>query len=51
MSPHRDVAGPEQADAFAQAGADQLLVHLRRRIGVDDLDTAIAELADAYRLD
>jgi probable F420-dependent oxidoreductase len=47
-SPNRDSARPELAPEFAAAGADQLLVHLRRRIGLDELDAALDELADAY---
>ena len=48
VSPNRDSASPELAGAFADAGADQLLVHLRRRVGIDDLDAALDELAEAY---
>ncbi|MDH3682300.1 MAG: LLM class flavin-dependent oxidoreductase, partial [Acidimicrobiia bacterium] len=47
-SPDRDSARPELASAFADTGADQLLVHLRRRITVDEVDEALDELADAY---
>jgi hypothetical protein len=50
VSPNRDSASPDLAPAFADAGADQLLVHLRRRIGLDDLDAALDELATAYGL-
>lgn len=49
-SPDRESATPELAPAFAEAGADQLLVHLRRRVGIDDLDQALDELAGAYGL-
>ena len=47
-SPNRDFARPDTADAFAEAGADQLLVHLRRNISVDGLEGALDELASAY---
>ena len=50
VSPDRESAGPDQAEAFAEAGADQLLIHLRRRVWVDDLDEALDELVDAYRI-
>ena len=49
-SPDRESARPELAPAFADAGADQLLVHLRRRVTVDDLDDALDELAASYGL-
>jgi probable F420-dependent oxidoreductase len=48
VSPDRESATPELAGAFAEAGADQLLVHLRGRVGVDDLDAALDEAAEAY---
>ncbi len=48
VSPNRESATPDLAPAFADAGADQLLVHLRRRVGLDDLDAALDELAAAY---
>lgn len=47
-SPNRDFARPDTANAFAEAGADQLLVHLRRNISVDGLEGALDELAKAY---
>ncbi|MGF1595750.1 MAG: LLM class F420-dependent oxidoreductase [Acidimicrobiales bacterium] len=47
-SADRSSARPELAGAFADAGADQLLVHLRRKVTVDDLDDALDELAGAY---
>lgn len=49
-SPDRDSAGPERATEFAEAGADQLLIHLRRRVTVDDLDETLDDLATAYGL-
>ncbi len=50
VSPDRDSAAPERAADFAEAGADQLLVHLRRRVTVDDLDETLDELAAANGL-
>jgi probable F420-dependent oxidoreductase len=49
-SANRDSARPELAPAFADAGASQLLVHLRRRITVDDVESALDEMAHAYGL-
>lgn len=48
VSPNRDSARPELAGAFAEAGADQLLVHLRRKVTVDDIDAVLDDLARAY---
>ena len=48
VSPNRDAARPEEAAAFAEAGADQLLVHLRRKWNLDNLDDGLDELAAAY---
>lgn len=50
-SPKRDAARPELAAAFAEAGADQLLVHLRRKVTIDTLPAALDELATAYRIE
>lgn len=50
-SPIRDAARPELAPAFAEAGADQLLVHLRRKVTVDTVAGALDELATAYGVD
>ncbi|MEZ5237088.1 MAG: LLM class F420-dependent oxidoreductase [Acidimicrobiales bacterium] len=47
-SPNRDSARPELAGAFAEAGADQLLVHLRRKVTVETVEGAVDELATAY---
>ncbi|MCC6437528.1 MAG: TIGR03619 family F420-dependent LLM class oxidoreductase [Acidimicrobiales bacterium] len=47
-SPNRDSARPELAAAFADAGADQLLVHLRRKVTVETVESALDELATAY---
>lgn len=47
-SPNRDSARPELAPAFAEAGADQLLVHLRRKVTVETVESALDELATAY---
>lgn len=47
-SPNRDSARPELASAFAEAGADQLLVHLRRKVTVETVEGAVDELATAY---
>jgi probable F420-dependent oxidoreductase len=47
-SAERDSARGELADAFAEAGADQLLVHLRRKVTVDNVASALDELAGAY---
>jgi len=47
-SPDRDSARPELAPAFAEAGADQLMVHLRRKVTADTVADAVAELAVAY---
>jgi alkanesulfonate monooxygenase SsuD/methylene tetrahydromethanopterin reductase-like flavin-dependent oxidoreductase (luciferase family) len=49
-SPHRDAARGEFAAAFAEAGADQLLVHLRRKVTADTVAAALDELADAHGL-
>ena len=50
VSPDRESATPDLAGAFADAGADQLLVHIRRRVGLDELDATLDELAGAYGL-
>ena len=50
-SPHRDAARGELASAFADAGADQLLVHLRRSVTADTVASALDDLASAYGLD
>lgn len=50
-SPHRDAARPEFADAFAEAGADQLIVHLRRKVTADTVAASLDELATAYKID
>ena len=50
-SANRESARAELAPAFAEAGADQLLVHLRRKVTVDTLPEALDELAAAYGLD
>ncbi|MDH4362475.1 MAG: LLM class F420-dependent oxidoreductase [Acidimicrobiia bacterium] len=47
-SPNRDSARPELSEAFAEAGANQLLVHLRRRVTVDDVESTLDQLAAAY---
>ena len=49
-SPSRDAARPELADGFAEAGADQLIVHLRRRATVDDVESMLDVLAKDYKL-
>jgi probable F420-dependent oxidoreductase len=49
-SPNRDSARPELAPAFADAGADQLLVHLRRKVDVDTVEAALDELVAGYRI-
>lgn len=47
-SPNRAAARPEFAAAFADAGADQLLVHLRTKLTVDTVEAALDELAASY---
>jgi len=47
-SPNRDSARGELAGAFAEAGADQLMVHLRRKVTVDTVEAALDELVVAY---
>jgi probable F420-dependent oxidoreductase len=49
-SPNRESARPELAPAFADAGADQLLVHLRRKVTVDTVESALDELVASYRI-
>jgi probable F420-dependent oxidoreductase len=49
-SPNREVARPEFAAAFAEAGADQLIVHMRRSVNVDNVESALDELASAHGL-
>ncbi|MFN0090138.1 MAG: LLM class F420-dependent oxidoreductase [Acidimicrobiales bacterium] len=49
-SPHRRAVGPEHAKAFEEAGADQLIVHLRRSVNLDNVEAALDELAAAYGL-
>lgn len=44
----RDAARAELAPAFAEAGADQLLVHLRRKVTIDTVGEALDELAGGY---
>lgn len=50
VSPNREVARPEFAQAFAEAGADQLIVHMRRSVTVDNVAEALDEMATAYGL-
>ena len=47
-SPDRSSARAELAAAFAEAGADQLLVGLRRKVTTDTVEVALDELAAAY---
>ena len=47
-SPNRAAARPEFAAGFAEAGADQLLVHLRTKVTVDTVEAALDELAANY---
>jgi probable F420-dependent oxidoreductase len=47
-SPRRDAARGELAPAYAEAGADQLLVHLRRRVDTASVEAALDELVEAY---
>jgi len=47
-SARRDAAGGQRAREFEEAGADQLLVHLRRRVDVDSVASALDELVEAY---
>jgi probable F420-dependent oxidoreductase len=47
-SASRDTARPEFAAAYAEAGADQLLLHLRRKVTIDTVEEALDELATAY---
>lgn len=49
-SPNRDSARPELASAFDEAGADQLIVHLRRKVTVEDVEKTLDELAASYGL-
>ncbi len=49
-SPERGSARPELAPAFAEAGADQLLVHLRRSVTTETVPAVLDELATAYGL-
>jgi probable F420-dependent oxidoreductase len=49
-SANRGSARGELAPAFAEAGADQLLVWLRRKVTVDTVESALDELAAAYGL-
>jgi probable F420-dependent oxidoreductase len=49
-SANRESARAELAPAFAEAGADQLLVWLRRKVTVDTVESAIDELAAAYAM-
>jgi probable F420-dependent oxidoreductase len=49
-SPDRASARPELAQAFAEAGADQMLVHLRRSVTTETLPAALDDLAGAYGL-
>jgi len=47
-SPNRDSARGDLAGAFAEAGADQLMVHLRRKVTADTVEAALDELVVAY---
>ncbi|MDH4145095.1 MAG: LLM class F420-dependent oxidoreductase [Acidimicrobiia bacterium] len=47
-SASRDAARGEFAAAFAEAGADQLLVHLRRKVDAGNVAEALDELAGSY---
>lgn len=49
-SPRRDAAKPEFAPEFAEAGADQLIVHLRRSVNEQNIESALDELASAYNI-
>jgi probable F420-dependent oxidoreductase len=50
VSPNRESARGELGPAFAEAGADQLLLSLRRKVTVETVDSALDELASAYGL-
>jgi probable F420-dependent oxidoreductase len=50
VSPNRDSARANLAPAFAEAGADQLLVHLRRRVTIDNVEAELDGLAADYGL-
>ena len=49
-SPDRASARGELAEAFADAGADQLLVGLRWKVTIDTVEAALDELAAAYHV-
>ena len=51
VSPTRRPAGDDLVDQYAEAGADQLLVNLRRRVTVDDVEAALDDLAGAFGLE
>lgn len=50
VSPTGDAARPELAGAFVDAGADQLLVHMRRKWNIDNIEEGLDQLAAAYGL-
>ena len=47
-SPHRDAVGGEHSAAFAEAGADQLLVHLRRAVTTETIESVLDEIVATY---
>jgi alkanesulfonate monooxygenase SsuD/methylene tetrahydromethanopterin reductase-like flavin-dependent oxidoreductase (luciferase family) len=51
VSPTRRPAGDDLVRQYAEAGADQLLVNLRRRVTVADVEAAIDDLAGAFGLE
>jgi len=50
VSPARDHAGAEHANAFAEAGADQLVARLPRDLTLATVERAFDELCRAYKL-
>ncbi len=50
-SPNRESARGDLASDFAEAGADQLLIHLRRKVDLGTLDDALDELVSSYGID
>ncbi len=48
VSPNREAVGPQFAAPFAEAGADQLIVHLRKKVTLGTVVEAIDELGQAY---
>jgi hypothetical protein len=51
VSPTRRPAGDDLVEQYAAAGADQLLVNLRRRVTMAEVEAALDDLAGAFGIE